>query len=157
MDKMTELELEFLLQAEPDVSSALSEERLAGLTKLVLEENGQSGRWAITILLTSDVHIQQLHRDYMGIDTPTDVMTFPADPVEGETDAGGDIVISVEQAAEQGPEHGLTKEQEIEFLIVHGLLHLCGWDDHDDDDRASMLDYQAKMIREFDIRTNTEL
>jgi ssRNA-specific RNase YbeY (16S rRNA maturation enzyme) len=40
---------------------------------------------------------------------------------------------------------------------VHGLLHLCGWDDHNDDDRASMLEYQAKMIREFDIRTNTEL
>jgi probable rRNA maturation factor len=81
-------------------------------------------------------------------------MTFAADPIEGESDAGGDIVVSVERAAEQGPEHGLSKVAETEFLIVHGLLHLCGWDDHDDVERSRMLDYQTELIRGFDNRIN---
>lgn len=108
---MTDLELELSLQIEPGVDIFVREDRLADLTKFVLKENGKSERWSVGIVLTSDNHIQQLHRDFMGIDSPTDVLTFPADPVEGESDAGGDIVVSVERAAEQGPEHGLSKRQ----------------------------------------------
>jgi len=131
------------------VTSALPEDRISDLTRFVLNENGKSGRWSIAVVLTSDDHLQRLHRDFMGVDSPTDVMTFPAEPVAGESDAGGDIVVSVERAEEQGAEHGHSKEEEIEFLIVHGLLHLCGWDDHDVADRSRMLDYQSELIRSF--------
>ena len=62
--------------------------------------------------------------EFMDDDSITDVMTFPSGEPGQE---GGDIVISVERAAEQGPEHGFTTDQEVHFLFVHGLLHLCGW------------------------------
>jgi probable rRNA maturation factor len=146
---MTDLEVDTSLHVESGVTITLPEDRIADLTRFVLNENGKSGKWSIAVVLTSDDHIQQLHRDFMGIDSPTDVMTFPADPVAGESDAGGDVVISIERAEEQGAEHGHSKEEEIEFLIVHGLLHLCGWDDHDDADRSRMLEYQSELIRAF--------
>jgi probable rRNA maturation factor len=81
----------------------------------------------------------------MGIDEQTDVMTFPAGEEE-EREAGGDIVISIDRAAEQGPEHGHTTAEEVAFLIVHGVLHLCGWDDHAAEDRAAMLERQREIL-----------
>jgi probable rRNA maturation factor len=149
---MTDLELELSLHVESGATIALPEDRITDLTRFVLKENGKSGKWSISVVLTSDDFLQRLHRNFMGIDSPTDVMTFPAEPVAGESDAGGDVVISVERAEEQGAEHGHSKEEEIEFLIVHGLLHLCGWDDHDDAERARMLDFQTKLIGAFNTR-----
>ena len=96
-------------------------------------------------MLVDDDELRALHRDFMDIDEPTDVMTFPAGEDE-EREAGGDIVISVDRAADQGPEHGHTTAHEIRFLIVHGVLHLCGWDDHTDADRAAMLERQRVIL-----------
>lgn len=110
-----------------------------------LASEEQSGEWVVSIVLTDDAEMQQMHADFMGIDEPTDVMTFPSDFATDE-EHGGDIVISVERAAEQGSENGLTTEQEVIFLAVHGVLHLCGWDDHSDDDRAAMLERQREII-----------
>jgi probable rRNA maturation factor len=153
---MTKVQLEFSLQVEPSVTSSLGEDRLENLTRFVLEDTGKTGTWAVAVVLTSDTHIQQLHRDFMGIDSPTDVMTFSSDPVEGELEHGGDIVVSVELAEEQGTEHGLSKDEETEFLVVHGLLHLCGWDDRDDDDRGRMLECQTQLIRRFNFSEHPE-
>jgi rRNA maturation RNase YbeY len=146
-EQVTPLELDLIVA--PGATTSLSEDRIAELSRFVLSDAGQSGNWLIAVVLATDDRLQQLHREYMGIDSPTDVMTFPSDPVEGESDAGGDIVISVERAEEQGAEAGLSKDEEIEFLIVHGLLHLCGWDDQDENERARMLAYQSDLIRRF--------
>ncbi|CAN5443138.1 rRNA maturation RNase YbeY [soil metagenome] len=110
-----------------------------------LECEEQSGEWVVSIVLTDDAEMQRMHRDFMNIDEPTDVMTFPSDFATDE-EHGGDIVISVERAAEQGSENGLTPEQEVTFLAVHGVLHLCGWDDHAEEDRAAMLERQRVII-----------
>ena len=81
----------------------------------------------------------------MGIDTPTDIMTFPADESSGETQ-GGELVISVDHALTQAVAWGFTPEEEIAFLVVHGLLHLCGWRDDTDEQRARMLERQHVLI-----------
>jgi probable rRNA maturation factor len=75
-------------------------------------------------------------------------MTFPRDP-EDDDEPGGDILISVDRAAEQGPEAGLTTETEIAFLAVHGVLHLCDWDDQTAGDRAAMHARQREIIDQF--------
>jgi rRNA maturation RNase YbeY len=118
---------------------------LTDLAEFTLREESATGEWIVAIVLTSDDHLRQLHRDFMGIDEVTDVMTFP----HGEEAQGGDIIISVDRAAEQGGEAGLTPDQEIAFLAVHGLLHLMGWEDDTPEHRSRMLARQAEIIDTF--------
>lgn len=122
-----------------------SDAELASLVTHALAMEEAGGCWEVSLVLVDDEELRRLHRQFMGIDEPTDVMTFPAGDDE-ERDAGGDIVISVERAAEQGPEHGHTVAREVAFLVVHGVLHLCGWDDQVDGDRDAMLDRQRTII-----------
>jgi probable rRNA maturation factor len=73
----------------------------------------------IVVVLVSDRQIAAIHRNFMNIRGPTDVVTFQH----------GEIVISVETAERQAPVFGKTTEEELELYLVHGLLHLCGYRD----------------------------
>jgi rRNA maturation RNase YbeY len=95
-----------------------------------------------------DARLQSLHRDFMGIDTPTDIMTFPTDESAGEPQ-GGELAISVDHAKTQAVAWGLSPTEEIVFLVVHGLLHLCGWRDDTDERRQSMLDRQHDLFERW--------
>lgn len=123
----------------------LSDETIERFVVHALRSEEQRGDWVISIVLVDDPEMQQLHAEFMDIDEPTDVMTFPSD-FEQEEQQGGDIVVSVERAAEQGSENGLRVEEEVIFLVVHGVLHLCGWDDATPGERAAMLDRQREII-----------
>lgn len=123
----------------------LSDETIERFVLHALRSEEQEGEWVVSVVLVDDLEMQQLHADFMNIDEPTDVMTFPSD-FENEEQQGGDIVISVERAAEQGGENGLSTQDEVIFLAVHGVLHLCGWDDATNEDRAAMLDRQREII-----------
>ena len=125
-------------------------ERLAPLIRYVLEAEGKSGYWTLTVALTSDEALRTMHRDFMGIDTETDVMTFPIEPNSLNQASGGDIAVSVERAADQAPEFNQSTWEEIRFLVVHGTLHLSGWNDTSEDDRARMLARQRELIDSFD-------
>ena len=116
--------------------------------RFVLEQAGGTGSWSVSVVLTSNDHLRRLHRDFLGMDTETDVMTFPTDSPEG-ADHGGDIVVSVDQAVAQAPEFGLSPPEELTFLVVHGLLHLCGRDDATDEQRTAMLEEQRQLIDAF--------
>ena len=78
--------------------------------------------------------MKQLNELFRGKNSTTDVLSFPHEPDEFDPDIDnlGDIVISVEQAQKQAAENGLTLEGEIKQLILHGLLHLCGYDHETD-------------------------
>jgi probable rRNA maturation factor len=80
----------------------------------------------LSLVLSDDEFIHQLNREYRGKDRPTDVLSFEQDP-----DAGvlGDIVISVPTARRQAKAHGHSTANEIEWLFLHGTLHLLGYDD----------------------------
>ena len=121
------------------------------LVRHALSLEGASDAWEITVVLVDDDELSQLHEQFMGLADPTDIMTFPAGDDE-EREAGGDLVISVERAAQQGPEHGLSGVEEVAFLVVHGLLHLCGWNDDSDDDRRLMLERQHVILDSFSFR-----
>lgn len=87
-----------------------------------------------SIAFVPDVRMKQLNELFRGKKTTTDVLSFPHEPDEFDPDKDnlGDIVISVEQAQKQADENGLTLEGEIKQLILHGLLHLCGYDHETD-------------------------
>ncbi|HKU72700.1 MAG TPA: rRNA maturation RNase YbeY [Pyrinomonadaceae bacterium] len=98
-----------------------------------------------TIAFVSDKHIRELNRQFRGIDTATDVLSFPAE----EEFNLGDVAVSVETAAIQARENGLTLDQEIAQLILHGLLHLSGYDHETDDGEMNRL--ELKLRRKLDI------
>lgn len=107
----------------------------------------------LTLLLTGDPEIQALNRDYLGHDTPTDVLSFPADEPDPETGRRylGDIIISVPRATEQASARGHALEAEVQLLIVHGVLHLLGHDHAEADEKARMWAAQAKALQTLGI------
>jgi probable rRNA maturation factor len=123
---------------------------LGELVRWAIEEEDRRGDWLVAIVLTGDPRLRELHRQFMGIDSETDVMTFPSG--EGDDVTGGDIVISVERATAQAPDWGLSAWDEVRFLAVHGALHLCGWRDETEEKREGMLQRQQQLIAAFDAR-----
>jgi probable rRNA maturation factor len=87
-----------------------------------------------TVAFISDARMKQLNRDFRGKNSTTDVLSFPSEPDEFDPspDSLGDIAISAKQAQKQAIENGLDLETEIKQLILHGVLHLCGYDHETD-------------------------
>ena len=87
-----------------------------------------------TVALVPDDRMRQLNHLFRGKDITTDVLSFPHEPDEFDPDKAnlGDIVISAGQAQKQAAENGLSLEGEIKQLILHGVLHLCGYDHETD-------------------------
>ena len=102
----------------------------------------------LTIVLTNDIQIQELNRDYLGIDAPTDVLSFPASETDPETGARyiGDILISVPYAAKSAEKAGHPLESEVQLLVVHGVLHLLGHDHAEPKKKSRMWKAQREIL-----------
>ena len=102
----------------------------------------------MTIVLTDDRQLHELNVDYLGVDAPTDVLSFPAGEVDPETEALylGDIAISIPRAAQQAQTGGHSVEAEVQLLVIHGTLHLLGYDHGTDEEKAVMWAEQAKVL-----------
>jgi probable rRNA maturation factor len=104
---------------------------LARFLREAIEVTGLEGN--VGVLLAGDDEIRALNRQFRGKDAATDVLSFPvADPWSGTV---GDLAISLETALRQADERNETLEMEIKVLLLHGLLHLAGYD-HESDDGA---------------------
>ena len=106
-----------------------------------------AGDAAVTVAFVSDRAMRELNRRWRGKRAATDVLSFPAEQTEFEKAAGstlGDIAISIERAARQAKEHGLSFENEIAQLIVHGLLHLSGYDHETDHGEMNRLELKLR-------------
>jgi probable rRNA maturation factor len=93
-----------------------------------------------TIAFVSDRRIRELNKQFRGIDKTTDVLSFPSD----EPDQLGDIAISISTATRQAQENGLTLNEEIAQLILHGLLHLDGYDHETDDGEMNRVELKLR-------------
>jgi probable rRNA maturation factor len=104
------------------------------------------------VAFVSDGRMRQLNEMFRGKDSTTDVLSFPHVADEFDPDKGnlGDIVISAEQAERQAVENGLDLETEIKRLILHGLLHLCGYDH--ETDNGEMDTRELKLRDQLDIQ-----
>ncbi len=145
-----DLTLDLTSSSDVQLPDQVSDASLHSLTLSALVGEGATGKWEISLLFTSDATIQEMHRQFMDLDSPTDTMTFPFEGDEfsptGSVTQGGDIVISVETAALHADEVGWSVGDELEFLVLHGLLHILGWDDPDPDRRAAMLARQSVLL-----------
>jgi probable rRNA maturation factor len=102
----------------------------------------------ITIVLTDDSQLHELNHNFLGVDAPTDVLSFPASESDPETGAAylGDILISIPRAAQQAQAAGHPLEAEVQLLVVHGVLHLLGHDHAEAEEKALMWNEQAKVL-----------
>lgn len=105
-----------------------------GFAAVLMEAVSEVGNGEFSVAFVSDRRMKELNKFFRGKDSTTDVLSFPheADEFDPENTSLGDIVISVEQAKKQAKENGLTFENEIKQLMLHGLLHLCGYDHETD-------------------------
>jgi probable rRNA maturation factor len=95
----------------------------------------------VTVLLADDTRLKQLNRAFRGKNKPTDVLSFPA--AENGEGVAGDLAISVETASRQAAEHGHSLEDELRVLILHGMLHLAGYDH--EADSGEMREFEAEL------------
>ena len=124
----------------------------AAKKSLQVEQFGKSAE--ISIVLTDDEHIQELNREYREADRPTDVLAFSqlegeGAEVPGERVALGDVVVSVDTAERQAADQGHALEDELDLLIIHGVLHLLGHDDETDADAADMRRREKRVLDEL--------
>jgi len=101
----------------------------------------------VTVAFVSDRAMRELNWRWRGKRGTTDVLSFPAEQSEFEKLEGlslGDVVVSVEQAARQAAEHDLSFESEVAQLILHGLLHLCGYDHESDEGEMNALELRLR-------------
>ena len=119
----------------------------------------------VNVLFTDNAAIREMNRDYRQVDSPTDVLSFPMIEYERESDFShvedcvedyfdpdtgelilGDIVVSVEKVAEQASQYGHSQTRELAFLIAQSMLHLCGYDHMEEEEREVMEQKQRDIL-----------
>jgi probable rRNA maturation factor len=110
--------------------------------------------WDLSILVCDDSFIRGLNRQYRDRDEETDVLSFEqGDKYRGpdgeERMLAGDIVISLDALARNAEEFGISRDEELRRLVVHGILHLSGMDHEDNDPSRSMLVLQEELLRDL--------
>ncbi len=106
-------------------------------------------RGEVTVVLVGDRAIRRLNGVYRGKDKPTDVLSFDISDGATADDPFGDVVISVQTARRQARAYGASLEEELQRLLVHGVLHLCGYDHHERRAAARMHGLTRKLLREL--------
>ncbi|MGB6230066.1 MAG: rRNA maturation RNase YbeY [Litorimonas sp.] len=117
---------------EVDIAAAVT----AALSAAEILNGGE-----LSVVLSSDAHIRDLNRTYRGKDGPTNVLSFPM-PVE--TGLMGDVVLALETLRREAREQGKSFEHHVAHMLVHGVLHLQGFDHQDE---ASAVDMEAREVR----------
>ena len=125
----------------------VSEERLSEAVEAALRHGGEAGR-EVSLALVDDPTLAELHGRFLDDPSPTDVMSFALGEDDGEG-AWGEVVVSVDRAKAVAAERGIAWEREVVLYAVHGTLHLCGWDDHEEEDRRSMRTAEAVVLGEL--------
>ncbi len=135
------------------------EQLIESCTRAALEEEGIEEDAQVSVTLVDNDAIREINNEHRGIDRATDVLSFPLgddDSFDTDPETGaillGDIVISLQRAAEQAEEYGHSFRREVAFLITHSLFHLLGYDHVDsEEDEKLMFGKQDKVLEKLGI------
>lgn len=122
----------------------------------VIAHQGADPNTELSIVIDSDEKLQSLNRDFLGIDAPTDVLSFPSDEFDPDEQAVyiGDIIISFPRAEAQAKNAGHPVINEIQLLVVHGVLHLLGHDHAEPAEKTRMWTAQAEVLDQLGVQIN---
>jgi probable rRNA maturation factor len=128
----------------PDISTEMVEKA----AREALEHQSAPAAADLTIVFGDDPQLHELNLQWMGVDAPTDVLSFPSDETDPESGNRylGDILISVQRAAEQAKAAGHAVEAEVQLLVIHGVLHLLGHDHAEAGEKAKMWQAQGEIL-----------
>ncbi|MHC4883755.1 MAG: rRNA maturation RNase YbeY [Planctomycetota bacterium] len=121
-------------------------------------EGTEVGEVAVDLVLMDDVGISAMNLEFKGREGPTDVLAWPdgtPDPDEGEFHLG-DVAISVTTALKEAARRGIEPDHEVLLYALHGVLHLLGWRDGDDDERAAMRTAEREELARWEIAPHWE-
>ena len=120
-------------------------ERWRAFSEMALKTIGKTA--SATIAFVSNRQIRALNKRFRGVNKATDVLSFPAGDFELDQASGlflGDVAISIEQAESQAADNELDFDREVAQLILHGMLHLCGYDHETDDGEMNRLELRLR-------------
>lgn len=121
--------------------------RLREIGSTVLEGEGINEA-KVTLAFVDDPTIHRLNKQFLDHDEPTDVLSFPMSDPKAKV-LEGDVVIGVQVAQAAAAERGHDVAAELGLYAIHGLLHLCGHDDHDDADRRKMRERERVYLKQL--------
>lgn len=131
--------------------------RLQAASQQVLSQHEVDPETSLSVVFVDNDYIQNLNRQFREVDAPTDVLSFPADapPVELDDEPPyiGDLVIAYPYASAQAEREGHTLDDSLSLLVVHGTLHLLGYDHDTPENRAEMWAAQDEALTALGIST----
>ena len=113
----------------------LDDARVEHTVRAALEEGGRASL-AVSVVFVDDPALCELHERFLGDASPTDVISF--DLGDDDEGPGGELYVSVDAPERSAEAHGLAVENELLLYVAHGTLHLCGHDDHEEEERRAM-------------------
>ena len=126
------------------------------IAQIVLKAEGVAHPYEVSLVFTDSETVKQLNRDYRGVDEPTDVLAFYMLPQKGADDSFalppdgvtrlGEVIISYPQAVEQAREQGHSTERELALLVIHGILHLLGYDHEEPEEESKMRERERELL-----------
>lgn len=136
----------------------IHQEEFQNFAKNAAEKIGETESGNFTVAFVSDRKMRELNKNFRGKNSTTDVLSFPFEADEFESGAElptfagdylGDIIISAERAEKQAAENNLDFETEIKQLILHGILHLCGYDHETDNGEMNRRELELREVLEI--------
>lgn len=133
------------------------EDKLLNFVNTVLDELSIDN-WELSLTICDNEYIREINRDYRSKDKPTDVITFvmsdepfPILPGGDEPYSAGDIIISLDTVEENAKYFDVSYEEELKRVLIHGVLHLKGYDHETNDETEEMLKFQEKILKKIDV------
>ena len=145
---MTDIQKAITIEVNDERSQLTSDTRLSRAVRMIVDDTS-IGRAQMSVAVVDDPTIRRLHRDYLKIDEPTDVMSFVLDRSDDSLE--GEVVASAERAVAVAPQFGLPASDELLLYVIHGTLHLVGYDDVTPETRAEMRRQERVYLARFGI------
>lgn len=135
----------------------VDEQRLVQLARFTMDQLRIHPQAELSILLVDEKTMADYHVRFMDLPGPTDVLSFPMDELRPPTDDEepplgllGDVVLCPQVTAAQASENGRTPEGEADYLLVHGMLHLLGYDHAEPGEKKVMFDLNDRLVAAWD-------
>jgi probable rRNA maturation factor len=151
------------VHVDEGLESQVESESLCRAALKTLHSQQIESECELAVVVTDDETLRELNRRYRGVDAPTDVLAFadetrgPFVDAPGEPRYLGDVVISFHRAVAQAAEAGHDTQAELQLLVVHGALHLLGYDDQAEQPRSKMWRVQSQILQALEIDVNPPL
>lgn len=140
--------MSYEIEVQNEDAYPVDAERLRTAVDAVLKRHDVVDGTAVTVVVTSNEDVAALNRDFRGVDSPTDVLSFPAEipPLPDEPPYLGDLIIAYPYASAQAARQQHALMDSLALLVVHGTLHLLGYDHDTLENKAEMWDAQSEAL-----------